>query len=124
MSAREPFTEGDINFSDFLSDLDRGRVADELAEHLLEIVAAVCDTKKSGSLTLKVGIGWDKKAEMLRVSTNVAAKAPQLDRPESLFFVTPGGTPTRKDPRQLELLEDSGPSSAPVPVDFSQPRNA
>ncbi|MEY8565156.1 hypothetical protein AALF15_01110 [Corynebacteriaceae bacterium 7-707] len=109
--------DGEVDFGEFLHDLDRGRTAAELGEKLLEIISSVRETKKSGHVTLKIGASWDKRAEMLRVNTTVTSKTPQLDRPESLFFVTPNGTPTKSDPRQLALIE-ANESRAGV-VDFT-----
>lgn len=108
----------DIQFTEFLNELDRGRVAQELGEKLLEVIEGVRETYKAGHLTLKIGAGWDRKAEMLRVSTQITSKVPQLDRAESLFFVTKDGHPTRQDPRQLELVN----RNAEI-VDFSRSRH-
>lgn len=111
----------DIDFTDFLADLDRGRVAQELGDKLLEVIEAVRETHKAGHLTLKITSGWDRKADMLRVGTQIASKVPQLDRAESLFFVTKDGKPTKQDPRQLALIE-ANQKRADV-VDFSEPRH-
>lgn len=116
----------EMSFTDFLSELDRGRVAEELGETLLAVIEGVRQTGKAGHVTLKIGTGWDRKADMLRVSTNVTSKVPKLDRAESLFFVTNDGTPTRKDPRQYELeLENKRrqDTAAAHVVDFSAPRH-
>lgn len=117
-------SEVDIKFTDFLEELDKGRVSQELGDKLLAVIEAVRKTHKAGSVTLQIKAGWDKKADMLRVGTAVSSKAPQLDRAESLFFVTKDGQPTRKDPSQLELelRNKRRQETAGNVVDFSEPR--
>lgn len=112
-----------LDFPAFLAELDRGNVSAELATKLLELIDSVRETRKSGHLTFKLTAGWDAKAEMLRLGTSVTGKTPVLDRPESLFFVTKDGRPTKHDPRQLALIEANERHGSGV-VDFSEPRHA
>ncbi|AKF28226.1 hypothetical protein YH66_12060 [[Brevibacterium] flavum] len=117
MSEKEK-TEVDMDFTKFLSELDKGRASQELGEKLLEVIAAVKATGKSGSLTMTISTAWDKKADMIRIGTKIAAKAPQLDRGETLFFVGNDGKPSREHPSQLALVN----RNADI-VDFSEPRH-
>lgn len=114
-----------LDFADFLNNLDHGRVATEAGDLLREVIDAVKTTGKAGHLTIKIGVGWDRKADMLRVSNTLTSKAPQRDRAESLFFVTDDGIPTRQDPRQLalELENKRRMDAAGNVVDFTEPRH-
>lgn len=87
-------------FADVLRELSKGRVHEDAAAKLQEVILAVADTGKAGSLTLKVAP--DKADGMVRVSADLKTKIPQLDR-ESLFYVDSDGNLSRDDPRQPHL---------------------
>lgn len=106
-----------LDFADFLDELDRGRVVAELGEKMLEVIAGVKQSGKAGALTLQITAGWDKKATMLRIGTKINAKVPQLDRGESLFFVDKDGKPSKDHPSQLQIVD----RNAEV-IDYSEPR--
>lgn len=113
-----------LDFEEFLAELGRGSVTTEMGEKLKTLIEAVQATKKQGTLTLKLTVGWDKGSDMIRVSNQVAAKNPMLPRAESLFFVTDDGLPSRQDPRQLELelANQRRREEAKNVVDFTEPR--
>lgn len=120
----DPADGPSLDFADFINQLDHGRVTVEAGEKLRAVIEAVQATGKSGHLTIKIGVAWDRKAEMLRVSNTLTSKEPQRDRAESMFFVTDEGLPTRQDPRQLalELENRRRMDAAGNVVDFSEPR--
>lgn len=113
-----------LDFADFFDQLDHGRVTTEAGDKLRDVIDAVKTTGKPGHLTIKIGVAWDRKADMLRVSNTLTQKVPQRDRAESMFFVTDSGIPTRQDPRQLalELENKRRMDAAGNVVDFSEPR--
>ena len=102
-------------FADFLA--QQGRAHDELTEGLHDVIAAVKETGKSGSVTLTIKIDPDKKAQgIFRISDNVTIKAPQHDRGTRIYFADKAGNLTRSDPNQPELegLRDVSAPAAPA----------
>lgn len=89
--------------SNFLRELQKGRVHDELSDGLKEVVAAVRATGKAGSLTLKLSVSEQANTSMLVIKDDVTVKAPQADRQVSLWFVDREGNVTRTDPAQLQF---------------------
>lgn len=102
-------------FVDFLA--QQGRAHDELTEGLHEVIAAVKETGKAGSVTLVIKVDPDKKASgIFRISDNVTIKAPQHDRGARIYFADKAGNLTRSDPNQPELtgLKDVSAHVEPV----------
>lgn len=89
-------------FSEFLREQDRGHTHDVLSRRLHELISAVQETGKGGSLTLKIDVKPipGTGAKTLTVTDAVAAKIPAAERPKSIFFVTNDGNLTRNDPTQ------------------------
>ncbi len=75
-------------FIDTLRDIEAGGLLDELSETQHSLIDAIRLTGKGGELTIKA---------------DVKAKEPALSRGTSLFFLTPEGNLTRRDPRQQDL---------------------
>ena len=90
-------------FATFLMEHKRGALADELAEKLQEVVAAVTEHGKNGSITLKLAISPAKDGFTVFVSDEVSAKVPQADRGGSIMFPDANGNLHRQDPNQMEL---------------------
>ena len=89
-------------FADFLA--QQGRAHQELTEGLHDLIAAVKDTGKAGTLTLTIKVAVDmKNDEILRVSDNVVLKAPAHDRGERIYYADRTGNLTRSNPNQPEL---------------------
>lgn len=88
-------------FSTFLIEQRNGALAAELGEHLNELVEAVTETGKEGSLTVVVKI--KPEGNMLLVSDDVRVKLPVIKRSASVFYADADSNLTRKDPRQPEL---------------------
>lgn len=104
-------------FNDFLSQRDRAH--QELTDGLHEVVAAVLETGKSGSVTLTIKVDPDKKADgILRVSDAVKIMIPQHDRGTSIYFRDSTGNLTRNNPMQPELegLRDVSAPAEPKPL--------
>ncbi|MER8083802.1 hypothetical protein ABTZ57_01235 [Streptomyces sp. NPDC094048] len=89
-------------FAAFLQEQSGGQLHDELSTRLHELIEAVRETGKAGSISLKVDVkpiaGTDGRT--LTVTDTVAAKVPRTERPKSIFFVTDDGNLSRTDPRQ------------------------
>jgi hypothetical protein len=90
-------------FSQFLTELRKGAVHDEASKLLHDLIAAVQETRKSGSLTLTIGVDLHKDTDMLVIKDAVTTKLPRLPRPASIWYVDADGNPSRNDPQQLVL---------------------
>jgi hypothetical protein len=92
-------------FAAFLQDQRKGSLHDELSEQFHQLLAAVKETGKAGTLTLQIKVKPAGKGdnERILVSDVAVLKAPQVERPESFYFIDEQGNPTRSDPRQQEL---------------------
>jgi len=96
-------------FADTLRELDKGRVHGELSEKLQELIEAVMDVKKPGTLQLTVKVNAAKGDAMVEVSASVAAKIPRTAR-TSIFFVTDEHNLSRSNPSQPSLPLQGLPS--------------
>jgi hypothetical protein len=89
-------------FSDYLREIERGQLLNDLSSEMQALVQAVYDTGKAGALTLKIAIKPEGRASMETVTLTAAldVKLPKPERVSSLFFITPENNLTRRDPRQ------------------------
>ena len=100
-------------FSEWLLTQANGRTHAELTEKWHDLLAAVRETGKKGSLQLAVTVTPAGKGDdrMVFITDNVTSKMPQGDRPQAVFFIDDDGNVTRSDPRQMRLdmkeLEDA-----------------
>jgi len=90
------------DFAAIIKELGRGNTYAEISDYLQQLVLAVQETRKAGSLqfTLKIKPNGDHS---FFVSDDIKAKIPQPARPETIFFVTAAGELVRNDPRQADL---------------------
>jgi hypothetical protein len=104
-------------FAAFLQEQSGGQLHDELSTKLHELIEAIKETGKGGSIALKIDIkpiaGTDGRT--LTVTDSVAAKLPKTERPKSIFFATDDGNLSRSDPRQPVItgLREVEPTPAP-----------
>lgn len=93
------------NFVAVLTQLRRGMAVADLSEALRDLVAQVRDTRKTGSLTLKLKIAPQSKGDdvVLILSDDISLKAPVAERGNSIFYATEGNDLVRNDPRQTEF---------------------
>ena len=92
------------DFLVFLASISKGRTAKELGEKLQELVAAVEDTGKGGTLTARFTVKPAGKSGALTVTDEVMVKPPKLARPESIFFPDADHKLVRNNPSQNELF--------------------
>lgn len=91
-------------FATFLIEHARGRSHDELSRRLQELLAAIEETGKAGSLTYKLTVKPEPKADhAVVVSDEIKATFPKHERPASIFFVDEKMRLVRNDPRQMTL---------------------
>lgn len=103
--------------ADTLRDLGRGRVIDEAAVLLQDVVRAVKDSGKKGRLTITVDVAPMKGNDAaLLVSANATAKLPPSEPIAGAFFPDVDGNLLRDDPRQpmLPLRELNGVAAGEV----------
>jgi hypothetical protein len=98
--AAPPFTP----FSDWLTDHAQGDVDVEMTLALAEVVQAVINHGKKGSVTLKVHIDTaGSGARTVVTACVVEAKAPTAEPERSIFYVGERGSLHRDDPYQRRL---------------------
>lgn len=86
-------------------ELRNGGTAEELEKALINLVAQVRATGRSGELTLKLKIKPASKGDVnvLMLEDDIKVKYPQLERGGSIFFADDHQKLYRSDPRQREL---------------------
>ena len=100
-------------FYDFLREHRNGVTHDELADALNDLVAAVNEEGKAGTLTFTVSIKPMGKSDGLEVSADIKVKPPKKTAGVSIFFSTPDNNLVRQDPRQQSMeLREVAPASA------------
>lgn len=105
-------------FSQQLAFLSKGSLDAELTQALADVVKAVRETGKAGSvtLTLKVGMLNQRDENAVKVSPAVKITTPKLPPYESVMFSTADGDLLRDDPKQrkLDLREVAAPARGPL----------
>lgn len=89
-------------FIDTLRDIEAGGLLDELSETQHKLIDSIRLTGKGGELNIKLTYKPDGSGQMT-IKADVKSKEPILSRGTSLFFLTPEGNLTRRDPRQQDL---------------------
>lgn len=91
------------SFTDIIADLSGGATFHELTDQLADLTRAVAETRRSGTLTLKLKL--EPNGDLgIKITDEVAIKRPQPSRGTSLFFTTPDGDLLRRDPRQSDMF--------------------
>lgn len=94
-------------FTEMLSGLQRGVVADEAATELAEVTRAVRETGKKGQVILKLTIApYKGNDEIVNVTGEVSSKIPKPDPAASVFYFSDDGQLTRDDPNALPLFPE------------------
>ncbi|QIN93639.1 hypothetical protein SEA_DUMPSTERDUDE_51 [Gordonia phage DumpsterDude] len=83
----------------------KGRAHTEASKKLAEVVEAVMETGKPGSVTVKLTVSRDKEIKsMVKVADAVTAKVPVEPR-RSMWFPGDDNTLHRNDPKQEPLFD-------------------
>lgn len=101
-------------FAATLQEQRKGELHQELSEGLAELVAAVMEQEKPGTLTLQLKVSPAGDGEQVHVVDKVKVAAPQPDNKPSIFFATAEGNLSRRNPRQPELPLRKVPSAGDV----------
>jgi hypothetical protein len=99
-------------FAAFLNEQRHGALHGEISTALADVVHAVLEHDKQGSLTLTIKV---KPAGdgAVQVIDHVQIKAPEGDRPAALFFADDHGNLSRNNPHQPELPLREIPTDQP-----------
>lgn len=107
-----------MSFSQHLAQLGKGMVDAELSEELVELVKAVRETRKKGTLTLRLSMKIEDGTEdMVRVAVEtLKTNKPEPARPAGIFWSTYDGDLLRQDPAQQDLptLREANPEVKPL----------
>ncbi|MFC3980201.1 hypothetical protein [Streptosporangium jomthongense] len=91
-------------FADVLRDIRNGQVSDEAAAAMQQLVAAVREHGKKGTVTLTLTVEPMKGNEAaLMVVGEVTVKAPKAPPRAAVFFADTAGNLLRDDPRQAAI---------------------
>lgn len=93
---------------DVLSQIKGGAAIHDAAKDLNELVRAVKETNKPGTITIKLTVEPDKTdSTVVTIQPDVTLKLPKKPRAKGIFYVDEKTYDlTREDPRQLELLKE------------------
>jgi hypothetical protein len=93
-------------FADYLREIEKGRLHQELSVKFQELVQAVAESGRAGKLSLVVDVKpFKKSGEAVELNTMIKLSAPQPERDAQLYFITPEFNLSRRDPRQGDIEE-------------------
>lgn len=105
--ATEPTTDTKpAEFAAFLVGHLNGRAHDDISAEMHQLLAAVAEHGKKGSLTITVTVEPPKghvDGAPLSIAVDSTVKAPKAANPPAIYFRDQAGNPTRNDPRQTGL---------------------
>lgn len=91
-------------FAELLTILDHGVAHAEASRVLHDLVAAVRDSGKKGSMSIVLTVSSLKGSDaQVVVAAQVTAKPPKSEPAAAMFYLDEAGNLTRNDPRQLEM---------------------
>lgn len=90
-------------FSAFLQEQRGGLLHGELSDALSELVLAVAETLKKGSLQVQVFVEPNADGATVTITDKIKLNLPEHDRGAAIFFFDDAGNLSRRDPRQMEL---------------------
>jgi hypothetical protein len=95
-------------FAAFLVQHARGDAHEQVSTEFHELLAAVNEHGKKGSLVLTVTVEPPKggmDGSPVAISIDTVLKAPKASAPPSIYFVDDDGNATRNDPRQTSAFD-------------------
>ena len=98
----------------FLAPLSEGEIVPDLTNKIHEVVRAVRDTGKAGTIKLSLKISpCEGSDRQVVVNADIDAKTPQMARPMSIYFTDENGGLHRQDPRQMgfDFSEEKNPAT-------------
>lgn len=101
------------SFLDIISDLDDGRVVEEMTHQLREVVRAARSAKKKAAVTLKITVTPEGERQYL-VHAEVKPTIPTPTPGLTMFFATDGGELRKDDTKQLQLRDVTTKPAPPL----------
>ncbi|MBZ6250522.1 hypothetical protein KVH27_19340 [Streptomyces olivaceus] len=95
-------------FAAFFVQHSRGEAHETVSEEFHQLLAAVNEHGKKGSLTITVTVEPPKggmDGSPVAIAIDSALKAPKASAPPSIYFVDGHGNATRNDPRQTQAFD-------------------
>jgi hypothetical protein len=100
-----------------LNTMDYGVTPEELSDSIAELLQAVQDTNKKGTLTLKLTVKPESiNAGQISITPDIKLTAPKYPRDKALMFLTPENNLQREDPRQTTMEFKTVESSQKQPM--------
>lgn len=98
-------TKNTTPFSQQLAYINKGTLDAELTEALAEVIKAVRETSKKGSVTLTLNCQMlnTRDENTMKVTPKVTRTIPELDRADTIMFSTADGDLLRDDPDQMQI---------------------
>lgn len=90
-------------FAAFVQEQRAGGLHGELSDGLAELVTAVKELGKPGSIVLTVKVTPNKDGATVTVTDKVKVSMPEAERGAAIFFVDDNGNLSRRNPNQQEL---------------------
>ena len=103
--------------TDILRDIRKGAAVEEASNALADVVRAVDETGKDGSVTIVLKIKPAKHGGPEKtLLAEVKSKKPIADIAPAIFFSNEGGDLHRYDPRQEEMSLEAAPMPSAMPA--------
>lgn len=95
----------ELTFMEFLQGFRRGELVARADRLLNELMEAIGETGGKGSITLKLPFEVNKGGQ-IECEPKLEIKKPQPAMGTGIFFVTDEGRLTRRDPAQIDMLDE------------------
>lgn len=110
--ATTPEGGGRKPFAAFIQEQRKGILHGELSDSLAELLLAVSELRKPGTLQLTIKVAPNQDGATVTISDKVKLTVPEADRGGAIFFVDEAGFPSRNNPAQPELPLREAPAAA------------
>ncbi|MEC5321197.1 hypothetical protein VSX61_20030 [Brenneria populi subsp. brevivirga] len=97
--------ENKTPFSQQIAYINKGTLDAELTEALADVIKAVRETRKKGSVTLTLNLAMlDSRTEnTLKITPDIKFSIPKLEMADTIMFSTADGDLLRDDPDQIQM---------------------
>lgn len=104
--------QANVDIIQTLLEMRNGKVASDINRKFAELLNAIYEHRKKGSITLKIDIApakFDDSMMVTEVSIDPEVKLNKPDRPldSAMFFVTSEGKLSRLDPAQHQMFDET-----------------
>lgn len=101
--------------TDTLREIRKGAVVDQASVKLADLVCAVTEHGKAGSLTIKLDVKpQEGDRGLVTVTASLKVVRPEAGIPDAIFYVDGEGGLHRNDPDQGDFIRDAGKLSGGV----------